>query len=75
MFSQAVIVQGAALRGLDGLRSTTKRCRRHYGFAWSLDFRYGIDDEEEAYINEFDNQKKAPGIMNWMIAKVCHSIQ
>ncbi|KAG5291454.1 Hsp70 family protein [Histoplasma ohiense] len=50
---QATIVQGAALRGLEGVRSTTKKCCRHYGFCWGIPFRDGIDAESEAYINEY----------------------
>ncbi|KAL4734478.1 actin-like ATPase domain-containing protein [Aspergillus similis] len=66
---QAAIVQGAALRGLEGLQSTTKRCRRHYGFPWSIPFRPGIDDEVNSYIDQFEGRKYVSGIMEWMIAK------
>lgn len=67
---QAAIVQGAALRGLEGIRSTTRLCRRHYGFSWSVLFRNGYDDESDAWIDEYDGQKRVQGIMKWMIAKV-----
>jgi hypothetical protein len=67
---QATIVQGAALRGLQGLRTTTKRCRRHYGTSVSRPFREGIDDEANAFFDIFDNQKRVSGFMTWMIAKV-----
>ncbi|KAL2827784.1 actin-like ATPase domain-containing protein [Aspergillus cavernicola] len=66
---QAAIVQGAALRGLEGLQSTTKRCRRHYGFSWGMLFRYGIDDEANSYIHPFTGEKMTRGRMKWMIAK------
>ncbi|KAL3478805.1 hypothetical protein BJX99DRAFT_223928 [Aspergillus californicus] len=66
---QAAIVQGAALRGLQGLQSTTKRCRRHYGFSWDISFRHGIDDESNSYIHEFYGRKMVSGVMEWMIAK------
>ncbi|KAF3482027.1 uncharacterized protein GIQ15_04786 [Arthroderma uncinatum] len=66
---QAAIVQGAALRGLEGLRSTTKKCRRHYGFQWSIPFRKGIDAESNSYIDDFTGVKMVSGIMNWMISK------
>ncbi|RAH86012.1 actin-like ATPase domain-containing protein [Aspergillus japonicus CBS 114.51] len=66
---QAAIVQGAALRGLEGIRSTTRLCRRHYGFSWSLLFRKGYDDESDAWIDDFDGKKRVQGIMKWMIAK------
>lgn len=67
---QAAIVQGAALRGLEGLQSTTKRCRRHYGFAWGMPFRPGIDDEANSYIHFFTGTKVTTGRMAWMIGKV-----
>ncbi|KAH8689553.1 hypothetical protein BGW36DRAFT_391084 [Talaromyces proteolyticus] len=66
---QAAIVQGAALRGLEGLRSSTKRCRRHYGFSWSTDFREGVDIESESYIDSFTGLKMSSNMMKWMIAK------
>ncbi|EFR01012.1 hypothetical protein MGYG_04014 [Nannizzia gypsea CBS 118893] len=66
---QTAIVKGAALRGLWGLQATTKRCRRHYGFDWSINFRDGIDNERDAYIHEFTGKKVVGGIMKWMIAK------
>ncbi|KAM0091075.1 hypothetical protein ACP6JD_005519 [Aspergillus fumigatus] len=66
---QAAIVQGAALRGLEGLQSTTKRCRRHYGFSWNIPFRDGIDSELDAIYDEYDDMKRVSGIMEWMIAK------
>ncbi|GFF52593.1 heat shock 70 kDa protein 12A [Aspergillus udagawae] len=66
---QAAIVQGAALRGLEGLQSTTKRCRRHYGFSWGNRFRAGIDSELNAYYDSYSGKKMVSGIMKWMIAK------
>ncbi|KAF7169279.1 hypothetical protein CNMCM5623_002075 [Aspergillus felis] len=66
---QAAIVQGAALRGLEGLQSTTKRCRRHYGFSWGNPFRAGIDSELNAYYHYYSGEKMVSGIMKWMIAK------
>ncbi|RAL13363.1 Hsp70 family protein [Aspergillus homomorphus CBS 101889] len=66
---QAAIVQGAALRGLEGIRSTTKRCRRHYGFDWSHEFREGYDDDRNAYTDPFNGTKRIGGIVRWMIAK------
>ncbi|RAH64719.1 Hsp70 family protein [Aspergillus aculeatinus CBS 121060] len=66
---QAAIVQGAALRGLEGIRPSTKRCRRHYGFARGIPFREGHDDEKNSYIDAFDGIKRVGGIVKWMIAK------
>jgi hypothetical protein len=55
---------------LEGLQSTTKRCRRHYGFSWNIPFRDGIDSELDAIYDEYDDMKRVSGIMEWMIAKV-----
>ncbi|KAL4919680.1 hypothetical protein BDW62DRAFT_199691 [Aspergillus aurantiobrunneus] len=66
---QVAIVQGAALRGLEGLQSTTRRCRRHYGFSLNKPFRYGVDDEANSYIHPFDGKKMTSGRMEWLIAK------
>ncbi|KAL4933394.1 Hsp70 family protein [Aspergillus undulatus] len=66
---QAAIVQGAALRGLEGLRSTTRRCRRHYGYSTVVPFRTGIDDDRRSYWDDYTDQKMARGIMKWAIAK------
>ncbi|EGD99513.1 hypothetical protein TESG_06780 [Trichophyton tonsurans CBS 112818] len=64
-----LILKGAALRGLWGLQVTTKRCRRHYGFKWSIPFRQRIDREKNAHIDEFTRKKMVGGIMKWMISK------
>ncbi|DAA75364.1 TPA_exp: HSP70 family protein [Trichophyton benhamiae CBS 112371] len=66
---QTAIVKGAALRGLWGLQVTTKRCRRHYGFEWSIPFRRGTDHERNAHIDEFTRKKMVGGVMKWMISK------
>jgi len=65
-------VQGAALRGLEGITPRVKYARRHYGFALSQDFREGIDSEVYAYFDSFDeNRKLCSNRIWWMISKVC----
>ncbi|KAF3480439.1 heat shock 70 kDa protein 12A [Arthroderma uncinatum] len=64
---QAAIVKGAALRGLDGLRPITRRCRRHYGFSCGKPFRKGEDMEHTAYKRVFDGCKYSRGRMEWMV--------
>ncbi|PYI36946.1 actin-like ATPase domain-containing protein [Aspergillus indologenus CBS 114.80] len=68
-YAQAAIVQGAALRGLQGLQPTTRRCRRHYGFKMSMLFEEGVDDESDAYIDEWTGLKYTARFMKWMISK------
>ncbi|KAL5045389.1 hypothetical protein BDW71DRAFT_215236 [Aspergillus fruticulosus] len=66
---QAAIVQGAALRGLGGIRSSTKRCRRHYGFAVDTEFQLGMDDKTDTYWDVYNNRKMVRGLMKWTIQK------
>jgi hypothetical protein len=69
---QAAVVQGAALRGLEGIAPRVKRARRHYGFSISKDFREGIDSEDYAFFSEFDeNRKMCRNRIWWLISKVC----
>ncbi|KAL3430242.1 hypothetical protein BDV09DRAFT_202347 [Aspergillus tetrazonus] len=65
---QAAIVQGAALRGLEGIRSTTKRCRRHYGFAVDTEFIPGMN-KLDTYWDVYNNKKMVRGFMKWTIQK------
>jgi hypothetical protein len=69
-------VQGAALRGLEGISPRVKHARRHYGFAISNDFREGIDPEDDAFFSQFDeNRKLCSNRIWWLISKVCLVIQ
>jgi hypothetical protein len=68
--SQAAIVKGAALRGLEGLKPTTTISRRHYGWSWDEPFREGIDDEKNGYIDVYNGEKMCRGKMHWPIKKV-----
>jgi hypothetical protein len=70
-FSQAAIVRGAVLRGLEGSQPSIKYCRFHYGWRWSLPFREGIDSEENAFTDPFDKRKVCRGRMEWVVSKVC----
>jgi hypothetical protein len=69
-------VQGAALRGLEGISPRVKYARRHYGFEIASDFREGIDSEFDAFFPPFDeNRKLCRDRMRWLISKVCLVIQ
>lgn len=63
-------MKGAALRGLEGIKPTKKRCRRHYGFAIANKFREGIDPEEQSFRDEFNDVKYCSGMVEWQITKV-----
>lgn len=69
---QAAIVQGAALRGLEGTAPRKKRVRRHYGFRLAMGFREGIDPEHMAVVNRVDGIKRCHNRVNWVITKVCY---
>ncbi|CAM1501732.1 Fc.00g037160.m01.CDS01 [Cosmosporella sp. VM-42] len=66
---QAAIATGAALRGLFGLKPDSRVCRRHYGYDLALDFREGIDDEDDAYIWPLDNSKLCMKRTKWVAKK------
>ncbi|KJX95901.1 Hsp70 family protein [Zymoseptoria brevis] len=66
---QAAIVQGAALRGLEGTAPRKKRMRRHYGFRLAMPFREGIDPENRAVYNRVDGIKRCQHRVDWMISK------
>ncbi|KAL4876440.1 hypothetical protein BJY04DRAFT_231620 [Aspergillus karnatakaensis] len=67
--AQAAIVQGAALRGLQGLHANIRRCRRHYCVRVSHLFREGIDDESTAVFDLWDGKKRASGYAQWLVVK------
>ncbi|KIX10397.1 uncharacterized protein Z518_01479 [Rhinocladiella mackenziei CBS 650.93] len=66
---QAAIVKGAVLRGLEGVRPISIIAKRHYGWCWGEPFREGIDDENDAYIDEFDQRKYCADRMHWTVSK------
>lgn len=68
--SQAAIVLGAALRGLEGVAPTVRFARRHYGYRVGRRFREGTDPEEHAFLDPFDNSKVCAGRVQWMVSKV-----
>ncbi len=70
LFSQAAVVRGAALRGLEGLAPRIKHARRHYGVSGDFRFRKNIDPENRSYRSDMDNKKYCTGRMEWLICKV-----
>ncbi|KAK3070302.1 hypothetical protein LTR53_010703 [Teratosphaeriaceae sp. CCFEE 6253] len=66
---QAAIVRGAALRGMEGISPSKKRCRRNYGVSCSMAFRENVDPPDKVSWNRWDNSKRCLGRMNWVIAK------
>jgi hypothetical protein len=66
---QAAIVKGAAVRGLEGLRPSQRRCRRHYGFTIATEYQPG-DPEDECFTDSYYNTKFRKGGLEWPIKKV-----
>ncbi|KAK8190988.1 hsp70-like protein [Phyllosticta capitalensis] len=66
---QAAIVQGAALRGLEGLHPSLRIARRHYGIRATHPFRPDVDPESKAFIHRFYGQKYCSERMNWRVRK------
>ncbi|KAF1983181.1 actin-like ATPase domain-containing protein [Aulographum hederae CBS 113979] len=66
---QAAIVRGAALRGLEGTKPLSRRCRRHYGFEMGDIFREGIDPQCDGFWDEYDNVKRCRNRVQWEISK------
>ena len=44
--------------------------RCHYGIKLHLDFRPGIDDERNAFIDRYNGKKRCRGRAKWLIGKV-----
>jgi hypothetical protein len=70
MVRQAAIVMGAALRGLIGIKPTSRTCRKHYGFQLDLPFDPSLDEEGDMYKEKFSGTKRARGTMVWPLRMV-----
>lgn len=68
--SQAAVVKGAAIRGLEGLRPKTRLARRHYGYSFADFFRHGIDSEAHSFVDQFSGEKLCRGRISWEVCKV-----
>jgi hypothetical protein len=71
--SQAAVVRGAALRGLEGLAPRIKHARKHYGMSVSCPFRENIDPEDCSFLWNMDNVKYCSGRMKWLISKASNA--
>ncbi|KAK3368365.1 hypothetical protein B0H63DRAFT_514992 [Podospora didyma] len=66
---QTAVVTGAALRGLFGLKPTSRICRRHYGYSLLMPFRHGIDDVSTMYTSPWDDKLYSIGRLKWVAKK------
>lgn len=67
-YPQAAIVLGAALRGLGGVKPSSRKCRRHYGFQLDLPYDSDLDEKQHCYKDNYDHTRRARGTMVWKIA-------
>jgi hypothetical protein len=72
-FSQAAVVRGAALRGLEGLAPRIMHARRHYGMSVSRPFLENIDPEDRSFLWHMDKAKYCSGRMKWLISKASNA--
>jgi hypothetical protein len=63
-YCHAAIGRGAALCGLTGIASSSRQCRRHYGLSYARPFQEGIDNEVDAFFDDWDGSKMCSGIMD-----------
>ncbi|KAK7535588.1 hypothetical protein IWX49DRAFT_602368 [Phyllosticta citricarpa] len=66
---QAAIVKGAALRGLECLKPSSRIARYHYGYSVDSAFVEGVDPEDYAIIDDFDGSKLCRHVMCWVVNK------
>jgi hypothetical protein len=69
-FSQAAVVKGAALRGLENIKAKFRRLRRHYGIKVDAPFRPGVDPPEKEYMHQWWKQSYCRDVMSWGSRKV-----
>lgn len=67
--SQAAVVRGAALRGLENTAPVYRRSRRHYGFGIKGDFREGVDSESSKTYCKWYNIWFCNNRVSWQIKK------
>ncbi|KAF2103498.1 actin-like ATPase domain-containing protein [Rhizodiscina lignyota] len=67
---QAAIVRGAAFRGLEGIKPSSRRCRRAYGFEVCLPFRKDIDPKKDGYKCLWTGRRMCCRRLDWQILKV-----
>ena len=69
VYSWSAVVRGAVLHGVQGIVHTRK-LKQHYGVKLGKVFQPGVHDEEDSYIDLFDNIKYTRDNVNWLAGKV-----
>jgi hypothetical protein len=67
--SQSAIAVGAAIRGLFGLKPSSRKCRYHYGIECNMEFRPKLDNEADSYICEWSGKKWCHNRVSWVAKK------
>ncbi|PUU75810.1 hypothetical protein B9Z19DRAFT_1152327 [Tuber borchii] len=67
-FSWSAVVRGSVLHGVQGIVHTRK-LKQHYGMRLGIEFKPGVHDEEDSYINPFDEIKYTRDNVKWVARK------
>jgi len=63
------VVRGAVFHGVQGIVHTRK-LKQHYGIKIGTKFQPGVHDEEDSFIDPFDDMKCTRDNVNWLAGKV-----
>ena len=63
------MVRGAVLHGVEGIVHTRK-LKQHYGIILGKKFQPGVHDEEDSYMDPFDDIKYTEDNVKWLAGKV-----
>ena len=69
VYSWSAVVRGAVLHGVQGIVHTRK-LKQHYGVKLGKVFQPGVHDEEDSYMDPFDDIKYTRDNVEWLAAKV-----
>ena len=69
VYSWSAVVRGAVFHGVQGIVHTRK-LKQHYGIKLGKIFEPGVHDEEDSYIDPFDDIKYTGDNVDWLAGKV-----
>ncbi|PUU78958.1 hypothetical protein B9Z19DRAFT_980951 [Tuber borchii] len=67
-FSWSTVVRGPVFHGVEGIVHTRK-LRQHYGIILLIEFEPGVHDEEDSYMDPFDDIKYTRDNVRWLAGK------
>ena len=69
VYSWSAVVRGAVFHGVQGIVHTRK-LKQHYGIKIGTKFEPGVHDEDDSYIDPFDEIKYNLDNVEWLAGKV-----